>query len=39
MDIFTTDYLHRTTAEPVVVENLWQLHTLTVMNSCFYLPV
>jgi len=32
MDISTTDYL-RHTAEMVVVETLWQLHTLTVINS------
>jgi len=34
MDIFTTDYL-RHTAEMAVVETLWQLHTLTVINSWF----
>jgi len=44
MDIFTTDYqcctalslslsLSLHTAELVVVETLWQLHTLTVTNS------
>ena len=32
MDIFTTNYL-RHTAKMAVVETLWQLHTLTVMNS------
>jgi len=32
MDIFTTDYL-RHTAEMAVVETLWQLHTLSVINS------
>jgi len=31
MDIFTTDYQPRT-AEMVVVETLWQLHTLIVIN-------
>jgi len=31
MGIFTTDYVHHT-AEMVVVETLWQLHTLTVIN-------
>ena len=31
MDIFTTDYLRH--AEMAVVETLWQLHTLTVINS------
>jgi len=38
MDIFTTDYL-RHTAEMAVVETLWQLHTLSVINSCYYLPI
>jgi len=33
MDIFTTDFL-RQTAKMAVVETLWQLHTLTVINSC-----
>ena len=32
MDIFTTDY-YIILPEMVVVETLWQLHTLTVMNS------
>jgi len=32
MDIFTTDYQHHT-AQMVVRETLWQLHTLIVINS------
>jgi len=44
MDIFTTDY-RRHTAEMVVGESLWQLHTLIVINSwwqyvykCMHIP-
>jgi len=33
LNIFTTD-CQRHTAEMAVVETLWQLHTLTVINSC-----
>jgi len=36
MEICTTDYL-RHTAEMAVVETLWQLHTLSVINSWFLL--
>jgi len=36
MDIFTTDYL-RHTAEMAVMETLWQLHTLSVINSWWHL--
>ena len=32
---FTTDCLHHT-AEMVVVDTIWQLHTLIVMNSCMH---
>ena len=35
LNIFTTD-CQRHTAEMVVVETLWQLHTLTVINSCYH---
>jgi len=39
MDIFTTDY-QRHTAEMVVVESLWQLHTLIrERGSVLYLGV
>jgi len=37
LNIFTTD-CQRHTVEMAVVETLWQLHTLTVLNSWLNLP-